>query len=56
MDQDQRKEWLNSLVISWDKPLLRLCFAFQCDTTLAEDAEQETFIKAWKGADRFRAK
>ena len=55
MDQDQRKEWLNSLVTRWEKPLLRLCFAFLCDTALAEDAVQETFFKAWKGADRFRA-
>ena len=55
MDQDQRKEWLNSRVIRWEKPLLRLCFAFLCDTALAEDAVQETFFKAWKGIDRFRA-
>ena len=55
MDQDQRKEWLNSLVTRWEKPLLRLCFAFLCDTALAEDAVQETFFKAWKGIDRFRA-
>ena len=55
MDQDQRKEWLNSLVIRWEKPLLRLCFAFLCDTALAEDAVQETFFKAWKSIDRFRA-
>ena len=55
MDQDQRKEWLNSLVTRWEKPLLRLCFAFLCDTALAEDAVQETFFKAWKGVDRFRA-
>ena len=55
MDQDQRKEWLNSLVTRWEKPLLRLCFAFLCDTARAEDAVQETFFKAWKGIDRFRA-
>ena len=55
MDQDQRKEWLNSLVTRWETPLLRLCFAFLCDTALAEDAVQETFFKAWKGIDRFRA-
>ena len=55
MDQDQRKEWLNSLVTRWEKPLLRLCFAFLCDTALAEDAVQETFFKAWKNIDRFRA-
>ena len=43
MDQDQRKEWLNSLVTRWEKPLLRLCFAFLCDTALAEDAVPSSF-------------
>lgn len=34
--------------------MLRLCFAYLCDTALAEDAVQETFFKAWKSYDRFR--
>lgn len=55
MDRDQRREWLNGLVVRWEKPLLRLCFAFLCDTALAEDAVQETFFKAWKSGGRFRA-
>ena len=55
MDQEQRREWLDGMVTRWEKPLLRLCFAFLCDTALAEDAVQETFFKAWKGCDRFRA-
>ena len=55
MEQDPRQEWLNDAITRWEKQLLRLCFAWLCDTALAEDAVQETFFKAWKGYDRFRA-
>lgn len=55
MAQDPRQEWLNTVITSWEKPILRLCFAILGDTALAEDAVQETFFKAWKSYDRFRA-
>ena len=54
MAQDQRREWLNDAVLRWEKPLLHLCFAYLGDTSLAEDAVQETFFRAWKHFDRFR--
>ena len=54
MAQDPRQAWLDSLITRWEKPVLRLCFAYLCDTALAEDAVQETFFKAWKSFDRFR--
>ena len=54
MAQDPKQEWLNDVIIRWEKPLLRLCYAFLCDTALAEDAVQETLFKAWKSYDRFR--
>ena len=54
MAQDQRREWLESAVLRWEKPMLHLCFAYLGDTALAEDAVQETFFKAWKHFDRFR--
>ena len=54
MDQDLRREWLDKAITRWEKQLLRLCFAYLCDTALAEDAVQETFFKAWKSYDRFR--
>ena len=38
----------------WEQSLLRVCFAYLGDIALAEDAVQETFLKAWKGYDRFR--
>ena len=54
MIQDLPLDWLDGIITRWERPLLRLCFAFLCDTALAEDAVQETFLKAWKSRDRFR--
>lgn len=55
MTKDPRMEWLDNAIARWEKQLLRLCFAYLGDTALAEDAVQETFFKAWKSYDRFRA-
>ena len=54
MVKDPRQEYLDALITRWERPMLRLCFAYLCDTALAEDAVQETFFKAWKSYDRFR--
>ena len=54
MNADPRQEWLNDAIARWEKPLLRLCFSYLCDTALAEDAVQETFFKAWKNYGCFR--
>ena len=54
MVQDPRQEYLDDIITRWEKPMLRLCFAYLCDTALAEDAVQETFFKAWKNYGRFR--
>ena len=56
MVQDPRQEYLDDIITRWEKPMLRLCFAYLCDTALAEDAVQETFFKAWKSYDRFSGK
>ena len=52
--QDPRQAWLNDAIARWEKPLLRLCYAYLCDTAMAEDAVQETFLKAWRSYGRFR--
>ena len=52
--QDPRQAWLNDAIARWEKPLLRLCYAYLCDTAMAEDAVQETFLKAWRNYGRFR--
>ena len=54
MEQDPRRAWLDEAITRWEKPLLRLCYAWLCDTALAEDAVQETFFKAWKNYGKFR--
>ncbi len=38
MVQDQRREWLESAMTRWEKPMLRLCFAYLGDVAQAEDA------------------
>lgn len=37
-----------------EKELLRLCCVYLKDVNMAEDAVQETFLKAYKGMDAFR--
>lgn len=42
------KEAMERLVKQWQKPLLRLCYIQLHDQGLAEDAVQETFLKAYR--------
>ena len=44
-----------SLVDQYQEPLLCMCCLCLCDKSLAEDAVQETFIKAYRNLDSFRA-
>ena len=53
MNQDPRRDWLNTVITNWEKPLLRLCFAFLGDTVLAEDAVQDAFLKLMKSGRVF---
>ena len=54
MVEDERRIWLEKAMNRWETSLLRLCFAYLGDRDLAEDALQETFLKAWKGYSSFR--
>lgn len=38
----------------WEVPLLRTCYLILRDAALAEDAVQETFLKAWRAHDDYR--
>lgn len=53
MDND-RGAWLENAMDRWETSLMRMCYAYLGDVLLAEDAVQETFLKAWKAYDRFR--
>ena len=51
---DERGAWLERAMADHEAALLRLCFAYLEDRALAEDAVQETFVKAYKGYERYR--
>ena len=45
---------IEELIDQYGDDLLRLCLLYLGDRQLAEDAFQETFLKAWKGMPGFR--
>ena len=53
--QDSTKvQWLEDIVKRYETPLKHMCFLYLRDLSLAEDAVQETFLKAYQAADTFR--
>ena len=50
----ERSVAIERMVKEWQLPLLRLCYIQLHDKTLAEDAVQETFVKAFRGWAQFR--
>ena len=48
------EELLTRLVETYQRPLLHLCYMILHDEALAEDAVQETYLKAYKGMAGFR--
>ena len=54
-DPDSRRDQtIERLIRDCQTSLLRLCYVRLRDKTLAEDAVQETFLKAYRSFDRFR--
>ena len=49
-----REMYLESLMARYQAPVLRMCRAYLSDRQLAEDATQETFVKAYRAMDTFR--
>lgn len=49
-----REEQLTFLITQYEKDLLRMCYAYLRDISLAEDAVQETFMKVYQSMDTFR--
>ena len=53
-ETSNREKRFENLVVNYQEDVLRLCFLYLCDKTLAEDAVQETFLKAYRQMDSFR--
>ena len=51
LDHDRAFE---GIVQRYQEAVLRVCFLYLCDKTLAEDATQETFLKVYRSMDAFR--
>lgn len=51
---NSREEMLAHMVAQYEVMLLRTCYMYLRDKGLAEDATQETFLKAYKALDSFR--
>ena len=49
-----RDQTIERLIADYQTPLLRLCYLQLHDRALAEDAVQETFLKAYRGYGDFR--
>ena len=52
--QADRDSWLEQAMAQWEVPLLRTCYLLLRDMALAEDAVQETFVKAWRNFSSYR--
>lgn len=51
---NQPEERIRQMIQTYEKDLLRLCRVYVKDTATAEDAVQETFVKAYRSLNRFR--
>ena len=54
MEKRPAEQWLAQAVKTYGDNLLRLCFLYLHDRHLAEDAVQETFLRAFRSYNRFR--
>ena len=54
-DPDSSQEYLlTKLIDQYQAVLLQMCFMYLHDRTMAEDAVQETFLKAYRALDSFK--
>ena len=53
--QQQKIRAFDTLVRRWEKPVLNHCYRMLGDRGLAEDLRQETFLRVYHSASRYRA-
>ena len=51
-----REERLNRMMLTYEKEVLRLCCMYLHDVHLAQDAVQDTFLKAYRKLDSFEGR
>lgn len=51
---DSRREQINRMMLLYEKDMLKLCFVYLRNMDLAQEALQESFIKAYTGFNTFR--
>ena len=49
-----RSQRLEQLIDRYQEQVMRMCFLYLCDKTMAEDTMQETFLKVYRAIDSFR--
>ena len=54
MMDENRREQLNRIMLQYEKDMLKVCFVYLRDLSLAQDALQESFLKAYRCFDSYR--
>lgn len=54
--ENTREQRVQQWMQDYGDILQRICFLYLSDASLAEDAVQETFFKAWRSIDRFEGR
>lgn len=54
LDGGRRREAFERLIEQYQNKVFRLCFSILGDEAAAEDAAQDSFLKAWRGLPGFR--
>ena len=50
---DVRAEQFEQFMRKYENAVLRTCFLYLSDRSLAEDAAQDTFMKVWRSIEKF---
>ncbi len=53
---EEKRQRIEMLYEAYRDSIFRLCLFYLKNAQLAEDAMQETFLKAWKKAETYRGK